>query len=408
MRRHSVVPLIFLLVIHAARAQNPTPQQIVSGWSALSGGLGGKVVFTHNNSVYVMDMTTGLSTKIGTGDVTSSWSPDGKRIAVHNGANVEVWNEDGSNKKIVLSTTTPHPYCPHGWTAFNDTIIACTGTIIVRMAINSDNSAGATRDLVTDPPAGGNCYTDCDQSGDYLCYTDYLANVPTGGGHRPIVRNLATGVVIELVARNSDGCDIRIKPDGSGAVIFDPGSHTIPAVIKSFATITIGTVAPLNNRGIDRIQWSNDPRFLVNGGAGSYEQQCWIRNLTAATNFYLGDSLHYADLWVGTSQAQKAATPQFVPAGGTFADSVLCTLSTATQGADIYYTTNGTTPTTQSIRYAGPFTLTNTATVKAIAIKAGLTSSDVGSADFLKLAALDPDTPYNPIPGLAYDYYEGT
>jgi len=53
---------------------------------------------------------------------------------------------------------------------------------------------------------------------------------------------------------------------------------------------------------------------------------------------------------------------------------VTITLTSATAGATIYYTTNGVEPSEQSKVYDGPFTLTESATVKAIAIKEDVVS----------------------------------
>jgi len=81
----------------------------------------------------------------------------------------------------------------------------------------------------------------------------------------------------------------------------------------------------------------------------------------------------------------KAATPQISPAAGTFSADQPITLSTATTGATIYYTTNGLTPTTGSTQYTVPFTIAGhltVTTVKAIAIKSGMTDSAVASGIF--------------------------
>ena len=74
-------------------------------------------------------------------------------------------------------------------------------------------------------------------------------------------------------------------------------------------------------------------------------------------------------------------SPAFSPAGGTYATAPTVTLSDATTGAAIYYTLDGTTPTTNSLQYSGPFTVDATSTVKAIAALNGVTSP-VSSATY--------------------------
>jgi hypothetical protein len=53
------------------------------------------------------------------------------------------------------------------------------------------------------------------------------------------------------------------------------------------------------------------------------------------------------------------------------------TIAEATKGAIVYYTTNGTAPTTASTKYTGPITLTGTETLKFIAVAPGYTVSPV-------------------------------
>ena len=70
-----------------------------------------------------------------------------------------------------------------------------------------------------------------------------------------------------------------------------------------------------------------------------------------------------------------------------FEGSTTVTL-TAEEGASIYYTTDDSDPTTASTQYSTPFTLNESATVKAIAVKDGTTSS-IASKEFTKVTFTD-------------------
>ncbi|MCC6301283.1 MAG: sulfatase-like hydrolase/transferase [Gammaproteobacteria bacterium] len=97
-----------------------------------------------------------------------------------------------------------------------------------------------------------------------------------------------------------------------------------------------------------------------------------------------------------------ASDPAFVPDGGTYQNSVDVQLSSATPGAAIRYTTDGSTPNSASALYTAPFTLTATTTVKAIAILSGYHNSAVVSRTFtLQTGGQAPygGSPW-PIPGL--------
>ena len=81
----------------------------------------------------------------------------------------------------------------------------------------------------------------------------------------------------------------------------------------------------------------------------------------------------------------KVATPTFSPAAGTYTTDQTVTISTATSGATIYYTTNGDTPTTSSSVYSSPISIAGNGTsktIKAIAAKTGMTTSDVASGSY--------------------------
>lgn len=82
-----------------------------------------------------------------------------------------------------------------------------------------------------------------------------------------------------------------------------------------------------------------------------------------------------------------AATPTFSPVGGSYAAGQTVTISDATSGATIYYTTDGTTPTTGSNMYGAPISVSASAVVKAIAVASGSPNSAVGAATYIVSSA---------------------
>ncbi|NLD52891.1 MAG: hypothetical protein GX650_08325 [Clostridiales bacterium] len=77
-----------------------------------------------------------------------------------------------------------------------------------------------------------------------------------------------------------------------------------------------------------------------------------------------------------------AATPTATPAAGAVTSGDTVVLATTTVGAEIYYTTNGTTPTASSTQYSTPIAVDAAMTIKAIAIKAGMNNSAVLTAAY--------------------------
>ncbi|MBQ5531514.1 MAG: C10 family peptidase, partial [Kiritimatiellae bacterium] len=80
---------------------------------------------------------------------------------------------------------------------------------------------------------------------------------------------------------------------------------------------------------------------------------------------------------------EHAATPTASPAAATFAaDSLSVSLSCATDGATIYYTTDGSEPTKDSTKYTGPIAINATTTIKAKAYADHYLESEVYTGTF--------------------------
>ena len=84
----------------------------------------------------------------------------------------------------------------------------------------------------------------------------------------------------------------------------------------------------------------------------------------------------------GTTEI-AVAVPVASPKGGTYSGEQTVVLTCATDGATIRYTTDGTNPTTLSPGYTAPFKISASATLKAVAIKSGLTDSAVMTENYI-------------------------
>lgn len=91
-----------------------------------------------------------------------------------------------------------------------------------------------------------------------------------------------------------------------------------------------------------------------------------------------------------------AAQPSFSPIGGTYNNAQTVSMSSTTAGASIYYTLDGSTPTSASTLYANPITVDSAKTLKARAYKTGYDSSIVSNASYIFVAA---NPTFNPTPG---------
>jgi hypothetical protein len=139
--------------------------------------------------------------------------------------------------------------------------------------------------------------------------------------------------------------------------------------------------------------------------------QSWPVNLSAAiggSSAYIGftggtgglTAIQEIITWTYSSggSVAAAATPTFSPAAGTYASAQSITISDATAGATIYYTTDGSTPTTSSTTYTGPISVASSLTIKAIATASGFSTSAVGSAAYVIQSAVATPT-FSPAAG---------
>jgi hypothetical protein len=99
-------------------------------------------------------------------------------------------------------------------------------------------------------------------------------------------------------------------------------------------------------------------------------------------------------LSVGSSATSQTtvATPVFSVATGTYSSPQTVAIACATAGATIYFTIDGSNPTSASPVYSTPLTVSATTTVKAIAVKSGMTTSMVAANTITIQLILSPVT----------------
>ena len=89
---------------------------------------------------------------------------------------------------------------------------------------------------------------------------------------------------------------------------------------------------------------------------------------------------HFGNV-IGGGVLPTLPTPTFSPVAGSYSSAQLVTI-TAANSTSIYYTTDGSTPTTGSTLYTGAITVSSSETLKAIGVAVGYSNSAVGSAAY--------------------------
>ena len=169
-----------------------------------------------------------------------------------------------------------------------------------------------------------------------------------------------------------------VEGNTSGSVAFKNGTN--------YLYWTSGNSLNVNNQLSDKTSWNvtfNNGNAVIKNVNDNSRVIYWNHSSPRFACYTSKGSNYDIQLYKQTSSG-KPNLSMSPSADASFVGSQEITLSTTTEGASIYYTLNGTTPTSASTKYNAAFTITETKTVKAIAIKDS-ESSDVISRTFTKL-----------------------
>jgi hypothetical protein len=125
---------------------------------------------------------------------------------------------------------------------------------------------------------------------------------------------------------------------------------------------------------------------------------------SSETLYAVAGGTGYSDSPVGNATyviQNSVATPIFSPAAGVYTSAQSVTISDTTSNATIYYTTNGTSPTSSSTKYVGPVLVNTTETLAAVGVVAGEPNSAVASAAYTINSPTSIATPsFSPVAGI--------
>jgi Legume lectin domain/Chitobiase/beta-hexosaminidase C-terminal domain/Bacterial lectin len=203
---------------------------------------------------------------------------------------------------------------------------------------------------------------------------------PVGGGTN------STGLYVNGAMPTTPAVDLT----GSGINLLS-GDEMAAHMVYDGATLTM-TITDMVTGAVWSTSWSiNIPSTVgantayvgFTGSTGGYAASQKIMTWSFVSNATVGGAV---------------ATPVFSPAGGSFSSVKVVTISDTTPGAIIYFTTNGSTPTTSSTVYSEPITVGVSETINAIAVEAGFTNSAVGTANFV-IASPAATPTFSPVAG---------
>ena len=195
--------------------------------------------------------------------------------------------------------------------------------------------------------------------------------------------------VTDSVMGSSNGYVAAGGPGFSGAVDVDPG--TVSTVSTPVITPPGGTFASPVTISLSTVTNGAAIHYTLDGSVPDGSSTVYL------TPFQLPSSATVKALATKTGSNKSgvstasyiinqslppAATPAFSPAGGTYINPQSVTLTDTTSGAVIYYTTDGSPPTTASIKYVNAISVPSTITIKAMAVAPGFANSSVIPATY--------------------------
>ena len=333
---------------------------------------------------------------------------------------------------VVISTTTSGAairYTTDGstptetaGTVYSSAVIVATTETIMAIAYQSGTEspvAAATYTItgtVATPsfsPQAGTYSTD--QSVTIICATPGAAIHYTTDGSAPTSSSPAYTAPISV---EGNGTNETVKAMAADAAMTASGTGTATYVINYQVAApafnpAAGTYSTDQSITISSATPGAAIHYTTDGSTPTSSSPAYAAAVPVAGN---GTSVTIKAIATGTRMASSAvasaafvvnysqvSTPNLSLAAGTYPTDQSVTISCATAGAVIYYTTDTTTPSPSSPPYGAPIAVAGngtTSTVKAIAVKEGMKASEVGAASYVISYPQVALPVFNPIAGI--------
>lgn len=166
---------------------------------------------------------------------------------------------------------------------------------------------------------------------------------------------------------------------------FDPAAGEVEKGTKvSIACATEGATIHYNLNGGDAMEYSAPIEINENTTITAFAQVGNDMSKVARAAYTVKETPVVLD---------TVQTPTFSPVAGEVEKGAKVSIACTTDGADIYYTTNGATPDTNSTKYTEEIAINETVTIKAVAVKAGMVNSRVATAAYtVKTVSVEDNT----------------
>jgi hypothetical protein len=351
-----------------AGSSTATPAQTVTLTATVTGPAGkpaptGTVIFLSDDLVlnYAASLAAGKASMI----VPASSTANGVNVfsAVYQGdANYTAGASSAVNVSVSktdfsLAAQTPQVAVAPGKAGTGTLVVAPINGFSGTVALTQSAAGGITASLTAASPAVSATTTDA---------VTLAVPVATAPGNYPVIFTATSGGHVHTA-------QILVVVQAAAAPVFSPAAGTYTAAQRvAISDATPGAVIFYTTNGA-----------TPTASSAQYTSAIAVpATATLKAIAVVGSALPSAVASATYTITPPAAIPSISPAAGTYTAAQAVTITDGTPGATIYYTTNGTAPTTTSTKYSGAISVAATETIQVVAMAPGYSLSPVASAAF--------------------------